>query len=165
MKKIIVMIMTLTMAMLLAACGKKTEGQSEIGTQSDQQGVYTLNNVTTNNYAQVMKAIYGIEPVVESGWKAEKVETNDYNLLEIQFIADKEIDKEAVMESYFNAANSISEKGVEAVNASKSVSAASYEEYKNNDPTFLKYYYDGKEISISTFFYKDGKKMDFSIHH
>ena len=172
--KILIGLMAFALCFTFTSCGNKTEEKDAVDAAekvgkalekefgdagvrgSDQKGD-GLDNVTEENYAKVMKANFGFEPIYGDGWTVKEVSSpNKVNNLRLNYKTPNDIVPDEWTKKYFDAAMAVSTDGVRGMimdmntgKVSKSDKLANYESYKSGKYWGWYYEWNGREIQFN----------------
>ncbi|MBP1552430.1 MAG: hypothetical protein J6C04_09140, partial [Oscillospiraceae bacterium] len=126
MKKLLAILISLSLFISLTACGGSTPAENggegaKPNTQTTQQGgsensgqnggaaSADISSVSVENYAEIVKKAFGIEIVLDDGWTVTKASSpNGVNNVDLVFTIPAGTDGEAEIEKYFNQAVKLS---------------------------------------------------------
>ena len=177
MKKYLVGLLAIVLCFTLVGCGDSKEnntnsGSNDKGTiQGDDSKAAGLDNVTEDNYAKVMKEIFGIDPIYGDGWTIKEAKSpNKVNNLRVNYKTPKDIDKDEWTKKYFDATLAISTDGIYGVvldynsgALSKGAQLTDYDSYKSGDYTGWYYYFNGKQVQINASIYPGDALISFTF--
>ena len=120
MKKLLAILISLSLFISLTACGGSTPAENggegaKPNTQTTQQGgsensgqnggaaSADIGSVSVENYAEIVKKAFGIEIVLDDGWTVTKASSpNGVNNIIVTLTAPADTDGKAEIEKYFN---------------------------------------------------------------
>lgn len=184
MKKMIFATMVAITYLLAVSCGNQTgsKGNNEGGVDPKAAGELTkevvsnaskgdvvgyngdagtaLKTIDTNNYAPIVKGIYGVEFPPQEGWTVYKVESlNKVNDAHVTYTIDGEVDTEPLRKAFVEHLIGISDDGLylldmdyNTLKISKGEKLGTYEDFK-------------AKASGKTLYYKHGEKgVQATVH-
>ena len=187
--KILIGVLAFAMCFMFAACGNKTDDKDAVDVEtlkekaeeafgdaadgirgSDKKGA-GLDNVTEDNYSQVMKENFGIEAIYGEGWTVKSVSSpNKVNNLRLNYITPKDIEPKEWSKKYFDACKAVSTDGVRGMildmntgAPSKSDKLADYDSYASGGYWGWYYTWNGREIQCNPSIYKGDALITFTF--
>ena len=174
MKKYLILILVLSFTLTGCFLNKKNEVSTntiEEPIKKPETTKNSLENVTEDNYAQVMKEVFGIEPIYGEDWTIKEVRSpNKVNNFRVNYKTPYDINTDEWREKYFNATLAVSTDGINGIKMnmdtgalSKGEKVDSYAAYKAGDFNGWYYYFNGKQIQANISIYAGDALIMFTI--
>ena len=165
MKKYLLGLLVVVMCFALVGCGdskesetNKDSGNGGSGTVEDNKNSIGLDNITESNYGEVMKKVFGIDPIYGDGWTIKEVKSpNKVNNLRVNYKTPSDIDTAEWQKKYFDATVAVSEDGgvygmimdMNTGATSKGEKMTNYTEFEDGEYWGWYYTYNGSEIQFT----------------
>ena len=183
-KKILTGILVVVMCFILVGCGKNENngGASKDNTdqseyQGNTEGGKDLKGVSTSNYKDVAKTVFGLEIKDVTGWTIKDAKSpNGVNNLNIEYTVSNGEDAKSILEYYFNLCKSLSTDGIYSIGFNESYTAVvkkdKYEDFNTYFTTAgtqigdfyqVKWIYDNNGKSVQYAMNIEASKADMSF--